>query len=400
MGNLLLIILGFGILAGQIVQLPVFGVDAPLVDLAVGASLLIGGASLVLRPVKLPKKFWSTFAPFILLGLALTVSLVMSLGNVESSNRLIALLYLARMLAYLSLPLVLYLVLVPGRFSYIKAGLWLFVAFALLGFFQMAIFPDFGIFEYLGWDPHQGRLLSTFLDPNFAGIWLAFGVGLGLAELQFRRPLVERLNLGLATALLLASTLLTASRSALVAIGVVILTVLGANNWRRLGVVAVLCLALVFISPQLQSRLGGIWRIDQTAAFRLESWESGLHLWRQNIIFGVGYNTLTERRYEQALPGTVSLSGRSEAGFDSSLLTIAATSGILGLGAFLWLLVRVLVLAVRAVASGQQSSIGYVALSSTAALLLSSWFVNAWLYGPILLTWLIIVTLLIREPHD
>jgi len=46
---------------------------------------------------------------------------------------------------------------------------------------SLKFFPSFKDLRMneLGWDPHEGRLLSTWFDPNYVGIY--FGVGATLA---------------------------------------------------------------------------------------------------------------------------------------------------------------------------------------------------------------------------
>ena len=46
------------------------------------------------------------------------------------------------------------------------------VILSILGFVQLILFPDFSFMSQYGWDPHQGRLLSTWYDPNFLGGFL------------------------------------------------------------------------------------------------------------------------------------------------------------------------------------------------------------------------------------
>ncbi|MBU1110279.1 O-antigen ligase family protein [Patescibacteria group bacterium] len=58
--------------------------------------------------------------------------------------------------------------------------------FSLLGLVQFLLFPDFSKYIQHGWDPHYYRLLSTFFDPNFAGIFLILGFVLAVSLLLTR----------------------------------------------------------------------------------------------------------------------------------------------------------------------------------------------------------------------
>jgi O-antigen ligase len=397
MDKIIFWILGIGLLLGQVIQLPLAGFDAPLIDIAVVVSIVIGvGAWLVRRDYSLQQ--FRSLLPVAIFGVAVLISWLISLPVLSASEVLVSGLYLARLLGYLLVPFI-----VVANFSaerlivYTRWLLWLFAGFALLGLLQLAIFPDFGVFEYLNWDPHNGRLLSSFLDPNFAGIWLALGLGLALAIWwSSRRERWLALAVGV---LLVFANFLTLSRSALLALVAAVFAVTAIKNWRQLGITVLLLVVLILSTPVLQARIKGALEIDVTSGFRLESWQNGVHTWLTHPVFGVGYNTLTFRRYEQALPGSVKLVERAGAGYDSSLITVAATTGTVGLLAFLYLVVVSLRLAWRGVTT-RSGIFSLWLFSATITLLLSSWFVNAWLYAPILLTWLMSLAFVIKENND
>ena len=79
-----------------------------------------------------------------------------------------------------------------GQFRKLLIGAMILslILISLLGFFQLKFFPSFlELGLYLeGWDPHIGRLLSTWFDPNFIGGYLAFILPVILAlSLYFKR---------------------------------------------------------------------------------------------------------------------------------------------------------------------------------------------------------------------
>src|SRR5690606_10701527 len=55
----------------------------------------------------------------------------------------------------------------------VRLLVWVGMAVVIAGFLQLYVLPDIGILTAFGWDPHVGRLLSTFLDPNYLGGFLA-----------------------------------------------------------------------------------------------------------------------------------------------------------------------------------------------------------------------------------
>src|SRR3990167_8965143 len=92
------------------------------------------------------------------------------------------------------------------------------IVVALLGFFQLVIIPDFTELALKGgWDPHQGRILSTFFDPNFVGGFFAFNLFLGTSLfLEEKNPLTKIILVSTIVILFIA-LLLTFSRSSYLA---------------------------------------------------------------------------------------------------------------------------------------------------------------------------------------
>lgn len=403
---ILLVLLGT--LAGQLVQFHLGGFEISLLD--IGALFFLAAFVVTFLKDKDFRVFLIT-PPFKYLAIwvgVLLLSLVSILPLVNPSllESLIAILYFGRLVAYLSvLPLICWpspkVPLIRTDWIY-----WSAILIVLLGVTQMAIFPDFQIYDHFGWDPHKHRLISSFLDPNFTAIWLVLIFSLSTSVLASRRNLSFAPLLWVTTVSSLLGIILTVSRSGWIALAVACAILVGVY-FRKVGLVVLVGGALLIstIAP-LSQRLSGIIDLDTTARYRLESWEGALNIVRQYPLLGVGFNTLKFTRYDHALPGTskvvsrfedgiirpAQISNRADAGFDSSLLTILATGGIVGLLAFLWMVWNMLLTALTKVTV---SKLPYSTAfwASTGALFVSSWFVNAWLYPPILLLWLIIFTL-------
>jgi len=223
--------------------------------------------------------------------------------------------------------------------------LWLVFAFALAlsiaGFIQMHFLPVFHNTTYeldLGWDPHTGRLLSTWFDPNFVGGFLAFTItlltGTALHKAAWRKYLIP---IGI---VLLIALALTLSRSSYLAL-LTGLFILGLLKSRKLlaGAIVVLIIATITITP-VQNRVESLIQSaesvftedytipDQSSRLRFESWQIGWELFTDKPILGHGYN-----RYKHAALDTkliTDLEKHSSSGSDSSLLTILATTGIIG----------------------------------------------------------------------
>ncbi|MCF7836248.1 O-antigen ligase family protein [Candidatus Gracilibacteria bacterium] len=259
------------------------------------------------------------------------------------------------------------------------------VILALAGFALLHLLPDFteaGLTE-LGWDPHIGRLTSTFLDPNFAGGVFAFLLAiLGGRFLQERKLNRQILFSGLAGILGIA-LFLTFSRSALLAVGIAGL-VLGIFGDRRIFIgILVLGILGVTTSGRLQERLGEFTKsvgsisdesqqvLDDTAQLRVDSWRESWQIFAEKPILGIGFGAY---KFHQNFSGEDSHAAN---GSDASLLNVAATTGILGLGVFgifLWNL---------ALISWRKKEWGF--LAALAGLLVHSIFVNSLFFAPIAL---------------
>lgn len=273
----------------------------------------------------------------------------------------------------------------------------------VLGAVLFVALPDFSPLVPLGWDPHQGRLTSTWLDPNYFGSFLAllFAALLGFERLRRSTPKQTLYWLGLVA--LWGGMCLTFSRSALVTFAVAGLLVALLTSWRAVLTVIVLT-GLVFVLPsRFQERVsegisfvGGGNEVeeeevqpDPTANARLVSWQKALDVYQLRPVMGVGYNFYP---FAQVKIGHASAEGvaqnRSAAGSDSTLLTLLATTGIPGLLAFL----AMFVIAWREFWRARKSSAwARAGLGVIAALAVSSVFNNTGLYTHIMIPSLMIL---------
>lgn len=222
---------------------------------------------------------------------------------------------------------------------YFRWFVWLGLAFLALGFVQLVILPDISFLTDYGWDPHQGRLLSTFLDPNFAGALLVmcFAVSFSMYFGQTSWSGQKLLWL-VVSALFLGGTVLTLSRSALVAL----VFVFGWLAWwwdkRMLLFGAFASITLLINDPRLMERVIGIVKVDETAMLRIQSWKDSWQIVQDNFWTGIGYNALSFEQFRRGIITDINV--HSAGGSDSSYLTIWTTLGLIGL--FFWLLIFVI----------------------------------------------------------
>jgi len=303
-----------------------------------------------------------------------------------------AILYWVRLAAYMAL----LLPLIDYRSQNVERAdnqLWYMVfisavILSILGFVQLILFPDFSFMAQYGWDPHQGRLLSTWYDPNFLGGFLGLATVIILSRvLVFLREnklwnnkniiLLSSWIIGLA--IVVGALMLTYSRSALLAflIGVTIVTILIS---RRTFILVLIILSLIVISnPRLQTRIQGAIQVDVTASLRIQSWLDTLDDIERNPIWGIGYNTI---KYQTVLPSELN----SASGRDSSLLTLWLTGGIIGLALFGLIIVNSLIRAWQKVSkSGLERVWGVAIIAGLTLILVHSMFVNSIFFPHILI---------------
>ncbi|MFH0912387.1 MAG: O-antigen ligase family protein [Patescibacteria group bacterium] len=378
-----------------VINLPAVG-RVPLLDVVVVGLAIWGGLSYV-RKIKssvTPLFVWFGGLFIILAGIALAGSgRWLTLSEIFQSS-----LFWWRWIFYFGL--IFWVAELPVKIKQWLAQLLgiMWGTVALLGWIQLIFVPDLGFWERLGWDPHQHRLVSTFLDPNLLGGFLVLGLAFCLAQLTSTHlPKSKRWWWGGLAALLLISIIFTYSRSALLA-----LLVLGLFwGWRywKIALIGLAVMGLIYgLSPRWQERISGAMNLDETVRYRLESWDQAVDIMRQQPWLGVGYNTLRFTREDYGYQPV----SHATTGFDSSLLTIGVTAGSLGLAAYLGLLVSALAWAKQQITNTNRvvARVAQAFLAGMSALLVHSLFVNSLLYAPIMVVGWIILGLIWNNRTD
>lgn len=272
------------------------------------------------------------------------------------------------------------------------------VLIVIFGFLQLKFFPSFlELGLYLdGWDPHIGRLLSTWFDPNFIGGYLAFLLPVTLAlALYFRRNKQRRLSILMTviSVLGLMALYLTFSRSGYLAL-IASLGILTFFKSRKL-LIALVVVAMVgfMLSPRVQERtieavdsakgligLDSQKPLDPTAQLRIYSWQFAREIIADYPLLGAGYGRYA---FEINHRGHGLLSDHSSGGSDSSLLTIWAQTGIFGLLSYLAIGFVATVTAIRRIWKRDdfESYLLLGLLSGFAGMMVHSVFVNSLLYA-------------------
>lgn len=280
----------FSFISGQLIRLDIFGNFVPLLD----ASVLLFIAYNILTKNFSLKKYFSQKYLLLFLG-ALVFSNLINFSRYSLGENITGNLYLLRFIVYS--------LLLGVDFSALKGfrgvttdkivnAIGLIIAFT--GIIQYVFIPDFGEIKYQGWDEHFHRLAFPFMDTSFTGaILLVLAIYLICSQ---GRKLFTKLNLTIMIVEFLA-IFLTFSRSAWV-IGTIIVMFFFISSKVRIkkmfwvvgGICVVTSISALFIfSKSFGSYGNDIWRTE-TINSRWQSVKDGVETWKENPIFGVGFN--------------------------------------------------------------------------------------------------------------
>lgn len=221
-----------------------------------------------------------------------------------------------------------------------------------LGFLQFYLFPDLAnISTEGGWDPHFGRFLGTWMDPNYLGGFLAFMIPLLIAQFYGRTTTKAKFWVGLLMLVSLYALFLTFSRSAYLAAAIGLFLFFVFHD-RKMILIGILVMTIGILSSERSTkRVGELLgtmksvvlqdtdEVDATASLRIQNWQKSFGLFQKYPILGIGYNTY---RFRAAEEGVVDESYFSAGGADSTLLTILVTTGIVGFVSFLYFCIKIL----------------------------------------------------------
>lgn len=347
------------------------------------------------------------FYAFFILSL---FSLILSLQNFSLIQVLVSSLYLWRLTFYC-----LFLFLVIRNIKNIdKNNLYdyfrLIIFFSLIaGFLQYFLFPRFDLLYELGWDRHYYRLSGTWLDTGFAGIiltlYILFLVDGIIVEknktINQLKGLLSKLgckkyfdkNIIVDYFLLIFSVialLLTYSRSSYLALilTIIVYFLLKEPNFKNLktifkkcGIILIIIILFLTSVSLLPQKFGEGTKLFRTSTInsRLGNWSQALNISKDNLIFGVGFNTLRYVKNDAKLLDDKWQITHSGAGFDNSLLFLLATSGLVGTYFFLALVKNIL-----------KFNNSNLLKASLSAVFIHGMFSNSWFY-PWVLLWLFFI---------
>lgn len=369
-------ILTLAIISGQLIRLP-FGTGGGITLLDISVILLCLISLIRLKfSLKKPPLFIFAAVSFILVAL---FSLLLTPLHLNQIEYFISLSYIVRFSLYIFWGWLIYL----GAYANLKkkinsllvlSGLGL----ATLGILQFIFIPDLRFLTTLGWDPHYFRTVSTFLDPNFTGAFFVLTI-----ILWYHKFTIAKKWYLLIFMILYFALLTTFSRSSYLMFLVSGLTLSFLKKSKQIFISIIILFIILLMGFQIYSRLvaqpRGIDR-EQSASFRVNTWEQGLTIFQKSPLFGIGFNAYRYAIKEYNLGNEQFIKSHGSSSNDSSLLFVASTTGIIGLIIYLYFLISLVKYSYPK---------NPVLISAVLGLLIHSFFANS-LFYPFILVWILL----------
>lgn len=381
----------FLLILGQLANLKFYGLglsNVYIFDIAL-VSLAIPSLSYILLHYK-TAKFNLTTLLLVFFTVVALLSLILNNITHNYSDFFSQVFYLIRWSSYMLFAFVISCLIRSKEITinYIYKLILLSAIFlVVVGFVQLYLLPDFTVLDpVFGWDPHKGRLASTFFDPNFTAAYIVIALSICLGHLYYTDYSVfSRKNLYIIFLLLCCGLVLTFSRSGW-GMFVIVLCIFGILKYRLLLLFSLLTALFAYaLVPRIQTRLTGITDPSDSAHFRVISWSNAFEVYKTSPIIGVGFNSYREAQkiMNLILPGYEG--GNAGAGSDSSILFVLATTGGIGISLFVISYLSALITAVTKYKTG-----GLIIAVILVALFLESIFINSLFYPQIMILWLVL----------
>jgi hypothetical protein len=193
---------------------------------------------------------------------------------------------------------------------------------------QYLVFPDIRSLQLLEWDPHYYRVVGSLLDPGFTGLILIFFMIRILTH-----PLPNKIHQYIILTTTYIYFAFTYSRSSFISLLFVSIFIsYTKKTWKPFLITLFVLITTIILLPRAPDGEGV--KLERTSSItaRIQNWSNSISIFLKFPVFGSGFNVY---RYTQRQFGFNNspkwLVSHSNAGADSSLLFVAATTGLIGL---------------------------------------------------------------------
>lgn len=387
MENILYSLLFFSLLGGEILRLQFpSSIAVSLLDCSVFLLVILSFARFLhMRKQLIPRYF---VVPFLLFCLIAFCSLLVQARVLTFVHLGISFLYLVRWIFYAGLLFVVANDSRPTKKFISILQIATGGVFVIIGFLQYIFYPALRNLYYLGWDEHLYRLFSTFLDPNFASVFLVLYGFFLFFHFKKQKDLRSSKSYLLLFCILLTfvGVVLTFSRSGLLMlVFMAVLYTIIIERKKYLFAILLSCILLVIsLLPFSHIENTDLFRTASSGA-RVESAKIAISIFSKNPILGVGFNAY---RYAQVRygfrPSETLYPSHANSGTDNSFLFLLATTGIVGTSVFILFVYRLFAFSWR-LYKEKHSQAAFLFLLSLAGLVVSSMFINSLFYPPLML---------------
>jgi putative inorganic carbon (HCO3(-)) transporter len=327
--------------------------------------------------------------PIMIFAAVALISLLVNLSWLKTNEFITSIMYLGRWLVFASI----YFAIKDTKLNFKKnilTKLMILIGLIILtaGFLQFFFFPDLiSLYKY-GWDKHMHRMFSVFLDPNFAGAFFVLYL-LFIASKIFNNLNNKKYKLMLLYSIIASLTLIaiymTYSRSALLMLLVSTTVFFFLIRLKRLILImiALTILYIYIVSPNFYIENTNLLRVNSSIE-RVKTAEIAIQIIKENPIFGIGFNAYRYalEKYNFRSEKTLYPS-HADAGTDNSFLFVLATSGIVGLLAYLSIFFLLFKKIYRQAKDGK-NILAAAVFSSGIGLCLNAQFINSLFFWPIM----------------
>lgn len=369
--NLLLLILTLSILAGQLIKIPLFFGGISLLDFLVITVSIYGLFKLKLNLKKPPKiVVFGTIFIFVCIISQIFTPLHLQIGEFLNSF-----FYIVRFSVYILFLWLLYLNVFNLKNSINTYLIYSGIGLSILGLLQFLFLPDLSFISKFGFDPHYFRTVSTFLDPNFIGAYFVLTLILLLQSNTFKKGGKLFYFFFFVTFFALLTTFSRSSYLMFLVSGLT-LSVLQKSKFLFLKVLILFLILILSFQAYIQL-ISKPRNIDRTksASFRLTTWQQGWQLFQSHPLLGVGFNSYKFAIKEYKYADSQFINSHGGTSNDFSLLFVLATTGIIGLSAYICFLIAMI----------KYSENKILTTTFISGLLVHSIFANSLFFPPILL---------------
>lgn len=305
--------------------------------------------------------------PIGLFALLAVSSLVLNAGRLAGNEIFVSGLYLVRWLLFAGL----YFAIGDLKWKALPFLIFGGGTMAVFGLIQYFLWPDIRPLQIYGWDPHYYRVVGTLLDPGFTGIIL--GLTLILLVIHFK---AKKILFYVLFSIVYAALALTYSRSSYLAYltGMSVIAFLKRSPRFLLAVIMAGILTLAIL-PKNSGGEGVNLQRQSTIDARLTNWRQSIKIIAAYPLAGVGFNAYRYIQRDYGFLGADWQTTHAGSGADASLLFVWATTGVLGLFAYLGLWVKAI------------NAKNLILVSSIMALFVHAFFLNS-LFYPWVMGWL------------